>query len=131
MKVISWLGLPILSMVALCLIGRPLWEDGLGGLQILVSAGMGGALLYQCAIGSLVLRYMGVSIFVLQDGLEIHSTHGVRFVPWERFGRMKEYAFASATCLVDDNGDILLYAFDNMKHFAVIKERLHARRDRA
>ncbi len=131
MKVISWLGVPVLLMVALWLIRRALWEEGLSESQILVNAAMGGALLYQCAIGFLVLRYMGASIFVLQDGLEIHSSHCVRFVPWERFGRMKEYAFATTTCLVDDNGDILLYAFDNMRHFAVIKERLHARRERA
>jgi hypothetical protein len=121
MKLLSWVGLPALTLVALWLISRPIWEEGLTESQFLIGAALGCAVLYQCILGFFVLKYINMRIVVLGEGLEVHFRNSVRFIPWEHIGRIKEYSFATTTQLIERNGNTLIYAFDNMKNFSVIK----------
>jgi hypothetical protein len=123
-QVVSLVGVPALTVVALWLMSRPIWEEGIGTGQFVVWLALGAALLYQCAVGWRVLPYLRVQILVSDVGLEVVSGIDRRKLSWSDLGLPKEYPFATTTRLRLRSGETLLWAFDNMKHLNVLKDLL-------
>ena len=123
-KALSYVGIPALTGAALWLVSRPLWEDGITPSQYGAGFALGMALLYQCAIGWLVLKYMNVRIIAFDDRLLIQSNGIEQTVLWEQLAPAKEYPFATATRLSLKSGETIAYAFDNMTDLYVIKSVL-------
>lgn len=123
-KAMSWFGVPALSLVALWLISRPVWED-VSTSQFAVGAVLGFAVLYQCVMGSFALQYLNMRITLLDEGLQISFKDSTSLVPWSHIGTVKEYPFATMTHLSDVNGKTIIYAFDNMKNLWVLKSVLN------
>lgn len=125
-KAISWFGVPVLSLIALWLISRPVWED-VTTTQFVVGAVMGFAVLYQCVMGVFALQYLNMRITLLDEGLQISYRNSIKIVPWSLTGKVKEYPFATMTRLSDVNGQTIIYAFDNMENLGVLKSVLNER----
>lgn len=125
LKVLYCLGVPALTAIALWLISRPLWEQGITPVQYIVGLILGVAVLYQCSIGWLVLKYINTRIIAFDDRLLIQSTSAEQTVFWEDLAPAKEYSFATSTRLSDKNGQTILYAFDNMTDLRIIKSVLN------
>ena len=123
LKAISWFGVPALSLVALWLISRPVWEE-VTTSQFVVGAVLGFAVLYQCVMGFFALQYLNMRITLLDEGLQISFNNSTSLVPWSLIGKVKEYPFATMTRLSDVNGKTIMYAFDNMKNLWVLKSVL-------
>jgi hypothetical protein len=113
-----------LTVIALWLITRPLWEAGVTPFQYIAGFGMGAAMLYQCAIGWLVLRHIHTRIIAFDDRLLIQANGTERTLLWEQLAPPKEYAFATATRLSLRTGKTLIYAFDRMTDLHIIKHVL-------
>lgn len=122
LQVVSLLGVPALTVVSLWLISRPVWEEGIGRSQFLVGVVLGCAVLYQCAIGWRALCYLRVRMIASDDGLEIISGRSRRRFSWNVLAAPKEYSFATTTRFQLRSGEILIYAFDNMKNLDLLKE---------
>lgn len=131
LKVLSYLGIPALTAIALWLISRPLWEQGITPLQYIVGLAMGAAVLYQCCLGWLVLKYINTRIFAFDDRLLIQSKGTEQTVSWEDLAPAKEYSFATATRLSLKSGETLIYAFDNMTDLRIIKSVLKNEQEEA
>ena len=125
LKALSCLGIPALTVIGLWLISRPLWEQGITPLQYIVGLAMGAALLYQCSIGWLVLKYINTRIIAFDDRLLIQSKGAEQIVSWQDLAPAKEYSFATATRLSHKNGQTIIYAFDNMTDLRIIKSVLN------
>ena len=123
LKALSWFGVPALSLAALWLISRPVWEE-VTTSQFVVGAVLGFAVLYQCVMGFFALQYLNMRITLLDEGLQISFNNSTRLVPWSLIGKVKEYPFATITRLSDVNGKTIMYAFDNMKNLWVLKSVL-------
>jgi hypothetical protein len=106
------------------LISRPIWEEGIGTAQFAAGAALGLAVLYQCIIGWRTLRYIRVRMRLSADALEIVSDSSPRKFSWEQLATPKEYTFAGATRFDLRDGEILLYAFDNMKNLEGVKDMI-------
>jgi len=124
LKVLSYVGVPTLTATAVWLITRPLWEEGITPLQYAVGFAIGAALLYQCAIGWLVLRHIGTRIIAFDDRLQVQANGTERTLLWEQLAPPKDYAFATATRLSLKSGETLIYAFDRMTDLHIIKHVL-------
>ena len=124
MKAISWVGVPALTLVALSLLLRPVWEAYVGVSPNYIAMAMGFAVLYQCVIGLLGLQYINMEIILLDEGLEIHYKNSTQLIPWSLIVKMKEFTFAGTTRLSDINGNTIIYASDSMKNFRIIKDLL-------
>ena len=131
LKVLSYLGIPALTAIALWLISRPLWEHGISPLQYIAGLAMGAAVLYQCSIGWLALKYLNTRIIAFDDRLLIQSKGTEQTVSWEDLAPAKEYSFAGATRLSLKSGETLIYAFDNMTDLFVIKSVLKNEQEEA
>ena len=131
LKVLSYVGIPALTGIALWAISRPLWEQGITPLQYGVGFAFGVALLYQCTIGWLVLKYINVRIIAFNDRLLIQSNGIEQTVLWEELAPAKEYSFATATRLSLKTGETIVYAFDNMPDLQIIKSVLKGEHEQA
>lgn len=123
LKAISLFGVPALSLAALWLISRPVWEE-VTTAQFAVGAALGFAVLYQCVMGFFALQYLNMRITLLDEGLQISFRNSTTLVPWSLIGTVKEYPFVTMTRLSDVDGKTILYAFDNMKNLWVLKSAL-------
>jgi hypothetical protein len=131
LKVLSYVGIPALTGIGLWLVSRPLWEQGITPLQYGVGFAFGVAVLYQCTIGWLVLKYINVRIIAFNDRLLIQSNGREQTVLWEELAPAKEYSFATATRLSLKTGETIVYAFDNMSDLHVIKSVLKDEHEQA
>lgn len=131
LRVFSCLGVPALTAIALWLISRPLWEQGITSSQYIIGLVLGAALLYQCSIGWLVLKYINTRIIAFDDRLLVQSKGTEQAVRWEELAPAKEYSFATATRLSLKNGETIIYAFDNMTDLYIIKSVLKNEQEEA
>ena len=128
-QLICVIGIPALGLAGLWLLTRPLWEGGLGMGQFLVGAVFGAAVLYQCAIGSRALPYLRVRMTASERGLEVVSGGARRTFFWSEFALPKDYTFAGTTRLSLRTGEVIIYAFDNMKNLGIIKALIGEQHD--
>jgi hypothetical protein len=120
-KLVSWLGVPLLCFLGLWLLSRPIWEPGLGVMQYAAGFAFGAAVLYQSTVGFKVLRHLTSEIHVDEHGLEIHSSDGdMKYLSWEKIAPVKEYSFAGTVEFKDIDGVTIIYAFSNMKNISKI-----------
>lgn len=125
LKVLSCLGVPALTAIALWLISRPLWEQGITSPQYIVGLIFGAALLYQCSIGWLVLKYINTRIIAFDDRLLVQSKGAEQALRWEELAPAREYSFATSTRLSHKNGQTIIYAFDNMTDLHIVRSVLN------
>jgi hypothetical protein len=120
-KLVSWLGVPLLCFLGLWLLSRPIWKPGLGVMQYAAGFAFGAAVLYQSTVGFKVLRHLTSEIHVDEHGLEIHSSDGdMKYLSWEKIAPVKEYSFAGTVEFKDIDGVTIIYAFSNMKNISAI-----------
>jgi hypothetical protein len=124
LKVLSYAGIPALTAIAVWLITRLLWEEGITAFQYIIGFAIGAAMLYQCAIGWLVLRHIDTRIIAFDDRLQVQTNGTERTLLWEQLAPPKDYAFATATRLSLKSGETLIYAFDRMTDLHIIKHVL-------
>jgi hypothetical protein len=128
-QIVSWLGLPLLTVAAAWLATRFLWEPELTLNAMLASTALGVSCLYQCVIGWRAMPHVGTRMKALPEGLQILSGRNPRLIPWTEFESPKDYPFATATRLVLRNGEDVMFVFDNMKGLGAVRMYIAMHRD--
>lgn len=122
LRIISLVGVPALTVLCLWMMSLSITEvnDGIGMRIFFLVLGAAG--FYQCVIGWRTLPYLRARLLVSYAGLEFVSGGKSRKISWGELAAPKHYTFATITCYRLKNGEVLIYAFDNMENIEVLEE---------
>ena len=105
------------------MIARPILEPELNATQLVASAGIGVACLYQCVIGFRCFSHLN-TVFVLHDsGLDLYKKELVSELKWGDL-EYKEYTFATTTHVYKKSGETVAYLSEGLPNLELLKKTI-------
>ncbi len=115
------IGVPLLTVCAIWMSTRFIWEPGLNTSQYVISTLLGIAVLYQLSIGARCLFSLKTTIQIYDSGIELNVNNNKANYLWGDLD-ISEYAFATTTLLKTRKGQPLAYLSQGVPNLKLLKD---------
>ncbi len=122
-KVLGVTVLPVMVLVAIWFVVRPVLDTGLTDAQNIVLPIVGIAILYQCMISFRCFKYLNSSLLLHDKGVDLCHRGKVIEYKWGDL-TIKHYTFATTTQIKTKGGETVAYFSDGLPNLSVLEENI-------